>query len=120
MTFIHSIMMIISVFNLIMTWNTVNSFAMTTLHRYRPEMLMKQSTMNMMMFDFGLGNSKSTKIPRSTNDRDNQAISAIKAAIKSYRDIPLIECEFPPLDALNKLGDGSLRSALEVENVSVF
>lgn len=51
--------------------------------------------------------------------RDKQAIESIKAAInkpktKSY---PLIECEFPPLTELNKLGDGSLRSANQVNDV---
>ena len=30
---------------------------------------------------------------------------------------PLIECEFPILNALNKLGDGSLRSTKEAEKV---
>lgn len=45
--------------------------------------------------------------------------NGIKAAIKKPREIPLIECEFPPLGALNKLGDGSLRSSLEAEAVSV-
>ena len=52
-------------------------------------------------------------------ERDKQAIESIKAAInkpktKSY---PLIECEFPPLTELNKLGDGSLRSANQVNDV---
>jgi hypothetical protein len=31
----------------------------------------------------------------------------------------LIECEFPPLQALNKLGDGSLRSANEVDKANL-
>ena len=52
--------------------------------------------------------------------RDSQAIAAVKAAIAKpkTRDFPLIECEFPPLVALNKLGDGSMRSANEVDQVS--
>ena len=51
--------------------------------------------------------------------RDNQAISAVKAAISKpkTRGYPLIECEFPPLKELNKLGDGSMRSANEVDQV---
>jgi hypothetical protein len=50
---------------------------------------------------------------------DNQAIKAVKAAISSPRNpsLPVLECEFPPLKALNKLGDGSLRSATEAEQV---
>ena len=73
------------------------------------------------MFNFGGGGGSSTaaSIPKSNNERDKQAIDAIRAAIDKPRDIPLIECEFPPLGALNKLGDGSLRSALEAEEVSV-
>eukprot|EP00978_Attheya_sp_CCMP212_P011413 scaffold28117_cov56-Attheya_sp.AAC.15 len=57
------------------------------------------------------------KIPSSPDDRDNQAIKAVKAAISSPRNpsLPVVECEFPPLKALNKLGDGSLRSATEAE-----
>ena len=59
----------------------------------------------------------SGKIPSSPNERDSMAISAIKAAINKPRTpgFGLIECEFPPLAALNKLGDGSLRSAKEVD-----
>ena len=51
---------------------------------------------------------------------DKQAIDSIKAAISKPRNpsFPLVECEFPPLDALNKLGDGSQRSADQVDNVS--
>jgi len=76
------------------------------------------------MFNFGSGNSKGSvaSIPKSNNERDNQAIDAIKAAIKkkpSGKSIPLIECEFPPLGALNKLGDGSLRSTLEAEDANI-
>jgi len=32
---------------------------------------------------------------------------------------PLIELEFPPLEQLNKLGDGSLRSALDVDDANI-
>ncbi len=75
------------------------------------------------MFSFGSGSGSAATIPKSNNDRDSQAIDAIKAAIKKKSiggSIPLVECEFPPLGALNKLGDGSLRSALEAEDVSFF
>ncbi len=53
--------------------------------------------------------------------RDQKAIEAIKAAIKNPKtpSLPLIECEFPPLAELNKLGDGSLRSANLVDDVSI-
>jgi hypothetical protein len=74
------------------------------------------------LFNFGGAASGGTaKIPSSTNDRDNQAIAAVKAAIQNPRDPrnPLIECEFPALVALNKLGDGSLRSTLEAEDANV-
>ncbi len=74
------------------------------------------------LFNFG-GSAKggAAKIPGSTKDRDNQAIAAVKAAIQNPRDPrnPLIECEFPALAALNKLGDGSLRSTLEAEDANV-
>mmetsp|Transcript_26624 Transcript_26624/g.54641 ORF Transcript_26624/g.54641 Transcript_26624/m.54641 type:complete len:218 (+) Transcript_26624:63-716(+) len=81
-----------------------------------------QSTQTLFLFNFG--NSKSrgnAKIPISTSDRDSQAISAIKSAIQNPRNskLPLIECEFPALGALNKLGDGSLRSALEAEDANI-
>jgi hypothetical protein len=52
-------------------------------------------------------------------NRDKQAIDSIKAAISNPKNpsFPLIECEFPPLAELNKLGDGSLRSANQVDDV---
>lgn len=74
-----------------------------------------------MAFGFGAGSSKGASIPSSPAARDDQAINAIKASIKSPRNptMPLIECEFPALQALNKLGDGSLRSVLEVEDANL-
>jgi hypothetical protein len=53
------------------------------------------------------------------NNSDKQAIEAVKAAIKNPKipSFPLIECEFPPLADQNKLGDGSLRSANQVDDV---
>lgn len=67
------------------------------------------------------GSASVPKIPSSPKDRDNQAIGAVKAAIASPKTagFPLIECEFPPLQALNKLGDGSLRSANEVDKANL-
>jgi len=51
--------------------------------------------------------------------RDQQAISGVKAAIDKpkTKGFPLVECEFPPLKELNRLGDGSMRSANEVDKV---
>lgn len=65
--------------------------------------------------------AQTATIPKSNTDRDNQAFRAVKSAIKSpkVKDFPLIECEFPPLAALNKLGDGSLRSAREAEKANI-
>jgi len=64
---------------------------------------------------FGATNNQTNK-----TKRDRQAIDAIKAAIENPKtpSFPLIECEFPPLAELNKLGDGSLRSANLVDDVS--
>lgn len=65
----------------------------------------------------GPSSSAAAVVPKSLADRDARAINAVKAAIASPRDpsLPLVECEFPALAALNKLGDGSLRSAQEAE-----
>lgn len=67
------------------------------------------------------GSASLPKIPSSLRDRDNQAIGAVKAAVASPKTagFPLIECEFQPLQALNKLGDGSLRSANEVDKANL-
>mmetsp|Transcript_27187 Transcript_27187/g.38251 ORF Transcript_27187/g.38251 Transcript_27187/m.38251 type:complete len:112 (-) Transcript_27187:622-957(-) len=45
------------------------------------------------------------KIPKAGDQQ--QAIDGIKAAIFSPKNpsFPLLECEFPPLQALNKLGE---------------
>lgn len=74
----------------------------------------------------GGGSSKITlfsyaKIPSSPTDRDKAALSSIQSAIQSPRtpNYPYIECEFPVVSSLNKLGDGSLRSSLEVEDANV-
>jgi Domain of unknown function (DUF1995) len=54
-------------------------------------------------------------------DRNDQAITAVKAALASPRtpSCAFIECEFPPLAALNKLGDGSLQSANQVDQANL-
>ncbi len=73
------------------------------------------------LFGSGASGGRYARIPKSTNDRDNQAISSIKIAIQKSRSLsyPYIECEFPVLNALNKLGDGSLRSTLEAEEANI-
>lgn len=60
-------------------------------------------------------------IPTSPTDRDVAAIASIRASISKPRvpSFPLIECEFPSLASLNKLGDGSLRSSLEAEEANI-
>lgn len=74
-------------------------------------------------FNFGSGGSggKAASIPTSTDARDKAAIESCKQAIERPRnkDCPLIELEFPALAALNKLGDGSLRSAIEAEDANL-
>jgi len=86
-----------------------NSFTTTTTQHQN-----QQRSMSMMPLF-------AAKIPSSKADRDNQAIAAIKSAIKKPRftEMKLVECEFPPLVQLNKLGDGSLRSAKEAENANI-
>lgn len=74
------------------------------------------------LFNFGgVASGGAAKIPSSISERDNQAIAAVKAAVQNPRDsrTPLIECEFPALAAQNKLGDGSLRSAIEAEDATI-
>ena len=75
-----------------------------------------------MIFPLGGGGGGGTpKIPTSTSDRDNRAVASIQKALASPRNpsFPMIECEFPPLGALNKLGDGSLRSTQEVDQANL-
>jgi len=64
---------------------------------------------------FGRG---SVFIPKNGADRDSQAIDAVKAALGNAK-ANLIECEFPVLEQLNKLGDGSLRSAKIAEEANL-
>ena len=84
--------------------------------------MQRQAHTRLSLFNFGSSPSGgAAKIPSSKNDRDNQAINAVKAAIDKPRNpaFPLLECEFPALEAQNKLGDGSLRSALEAEDANI-
>jgi hypothetical protein len=85
-------------------------------------LLQKQAHTRLSLFNFGSSPAGgAAKIPSSTNDRDKQAINAVKAAIEKPRNpaIPLLECEFPALESQNKLGDGSLRSALAAEDANI-
>ena len=80
------------------------------------------SSLTVRRISFGSFSSSSgavAKIPTSRQDRDTRAIQAIQAALSKPRtsSVPLFECEFPALQALNKLGDGSLRSAREAQEV---
>ena len=79
------------------------------------------SSISMIFGSNGVSKSSSAvQIPKTPAERTRQAISCIKGAIEKPRtpSFPLIECEFPALSALNKLGDGSLRSAQEAENAN--
>ena len=78
------------------------------------------------LFDFGsfLGGGSggsAAAIPATTDARDKTAIESCKQAINDPRsaNLPLIELEFPALSALNKLGDGSLRSTTEAEDANL-
>lgn len=66
------------------------------------------------------GNSR-PRIPTSPAQRNNQMAQAVAAAVRAPRSpsLRLIECEFPAVSALNKLGDGSLQSAQAVENANI-
>ena len=114
-----SVMNVLSILKLLIVLHSASSFSFFhhNNHQLKQKHTSRARTLSMALFDFASSNGSAAKIPTSTKDRDNQAISGIKAAIKNYREIPLIECEFPPLGALNKLGDGSLRSAIEAEEV---
>lgn len=76
------------------------------------------------LFNFGnMGAAAggASSVPKSPAARDSQAIGSIKAALASPRNpsFPLLEAEFPVLAALNKMGDGSLRSAKEAETANL-
>uniref|UniRef100_A0A7S2PB79 DUF1995 domain-containing protein n=1 Tax=Leptocylindrus danicus TaxID=163516 RepID=A0A7S2PB79_9STRA len=71
-----------------------------------------------MIFGASSGGGK-VEIPKDSSARDRQAIAGIKAAMGSSSASSLLECEFPVLEQLNKLGDGSLRSAKEAEQANL-
>jgi hypothetical protein len=81
----------------------------------------QQTPSQLFLFNFPSSGGGGAKVPTSTANRDSAAISAIKAAIQKPRNpkFTLVECEFPALAALNKLGDGSLRSATEAEDANI-
>lgn len=71
------------------------------------------------MPDFAKKNNATTQ--QNHKNSDNQAIQAIKAAVAKPKtpQLRLIECEFPPLQELNKLGDGSWQSAKQVDGANL-
>jgi len=77
----------------------------------------QSSTTSLHLF----GGGSAAKVPSSSSDRDSIAFGAIKNAINEPKTpgFGLIECEFPPVASLNKLGDGSLRSANEVDKANL-
>ena len=68
------------------------------------------------------GGSLLGRIPTTLAEQNSLAITGIKAAIDRPKSVEFrfIECEFPPLSALNKLGDGSLRSSQEVDAANIL
>ena len=102
---------------LLLNQQTVLSFTPSTISSARHH-LQSSTTTQRYLFNIQSG---SAKIPTSNTDRNSAAISSIKSAISKPRipSCPLIECEFPPLQQINKLGDGSLRSAIEVEDANI-
>mmetsp|Transcript_6405 Transcript_6405/g.15955 ORF Transcript_6405/g.15955 Transcript_6405/m.15955 type:complete len:294 (+) Transcript_6405:100-981(+) len=110
-TLLISALLLLGLFGTSTSFTPTNNFPATR----RP------SATKVYLFNAGATSGGTAKIPSSTNDRDNAAIAAVKAAVKKPRNAscPLIECEFPALAALNKLGDGSLRSSLEAEDANV-
>ena len=91
-----------------------------------PSQSRASSSSKLGLFDFGsLGGGGSSgsaaAIPPSTDARDKVAVESCKKAVNNPRvsDFPLIELEFPALAALNKLGDGSLRSTKDAEDANI-
>jgi len=86
-----------------------------------PQKTQQQTQSQLFLFNFPSGGGGGAKAPTSTANRDSTAINAIKSALQKPRNpkCPLVECEFPALAALNKLGDGSLRSATEAEDANI-
>lgn len=59
-------------------------------------------------------------LPSVYTRRNQQIFNAVRAAVQSPRtpSFRLIECEFPAVAQLNKLGDGSLRSSQAVNDAN--
>jgi len=68
-----------------------------------------------------LAASSASSPPSSPSDRESRAISSIQKAVRDVKihKRRIIECEFPALAALNKLGDGTLRSTMEAEDANL-
>jgi len=84
-------------------------------HSFHPRVSLRKNESLHLYALFGRG---SVFIPKNGADRDSQAIDAVKAALGNAK-ANLIECEFPVLEQLNKLGDGSLRSAKIAEEANL-
>eukprot|EP00534_Pseudo-nitzschia_fraudulenta_P005239 CAMPEP_0201117746 /NCGR_PEP_ID=MMETSP0850-20130426/1765_1 /ASSEMBLY_ACC=CAM_ASM_000622 /TAXON_ID=183588 /ORGANISM="Pseudo-nitzschia fraudulenta, Strain WWA7" /LENGTH=327 /DNA_ID=CAMNT_0047382337 /DNA_START=102 /DNA_END=1085 /DNA_ORIENTATION=+ len=96
----------------------------TTTTTAAPAISFASSSSRLGLFDRlfgGSGGGSEARIPSTTGARDEAAIESCRKAIENPRsgDCPLIELEFPALAALNKLGDGSLRSTTEAEDANL-
>lgn len=105
--------------------SAVDSFALVPENHHgrssSSSLLPSSSSTRLGLFNFGGNSGGKASIPSTTEARDKAAIESCKKAIGRPRqgDCPLIELEFPVLAALNKLGDGSLRSAMEAEDANL-
>lgn len=111
-------------FLLLSLGSVADSFALVPKnHRHGSSSLPTSSSSSRLgLFNFGGGGGGGTaSIPATPSARDKAAIESCKKAVDRPRtaDCPLIELEFPVLAALNKLGDGSLRSAMEAEDANL-
>lgn len=90
-------------------------------HHRHPQKKPSSSPALLLLGAVAKSSSASARIPSSPADRDASAISSVRNALSKPRSatFPLIECEFPSLSSLNKLGDGSLRSSMEAEDANV-
>ena len=77
-------------------------------------------TLSFLVITNGFGVRKGV-IPKSPAQRNSQMAQAVQSAISSPRvpSFRLLECEFPAIEALNKLGDGSLQSAQAVDEANI-
>jgi len=109
---------------LLLLLGSAHSFAPTSLSSESQSPSIASSS-RLGLFDLGFlsggSGGSAASIPSTTSARDKIAIDSCKNAIANPRDknFPLIELEFPALAALNKLGDGSLRSTVEAEEANL-